>query len=354
MTEMHSAPTAVAGGWLEADLSADPEQWRLPVPQEVAYELLMLARDFLDEAAEKNPDASPPPVGPATRSLVGQVQRRLAGFPGFVQLTGFPVDGESELVEAAYWLFGRLIGTPVSQTRAGNFIARVEDQGAKIAVPTQRGHHSSSALPFHADRTDVIGLLCIRAAAEGGHSQLVSSKALHNLILREHPDLLAVLYQTFPHDQRGEAPPGRPDWCDLPVFSRFAGDFAARYVRRFVEGSQRHAQAPRLTAEQVAAMDLMDELLHRPGVALQMELRPGDIQCINNFHILHARSAFRDAAGPDEGRLLLRLWLSFADSPALPPEYADMYGSTTGGAYRGGVCAAGAGLTRATKRGDHE
>ncbi|WAL96412.1 TauD/TfdA family dioxygenase [Streptomyces sp. Je 1-369] len=354
MTGIRTAPTAVAGDWLGADLSADPEQWRLPVPRQVADELLVLARDSLDKAAEKFPDAPLPGAGPATRALAGQVHRRLAGFPGFVQLTGFPVNADFELVEAAYSLFGRLIGPPVSQTRAGNLIARVEDQGAKIAVPTQRGHHSSSALAFHADRTDVIGLLCIRAAAEGGHSQLVSSKALHNLALRERPDLLAVLYEPFPHDQRGEAPPGRPGWCELPVFSRFAGDFAARYVRRFVEGSQRHARAPRLTAEQVAAMDFMDELLHRHGVALQMELQPGDIQWINNFHILHSRSAFRDAAGPDGGRLLLRLWLSFAGSPALPPEYADMYGSTEGGAYRGGVCATGAGPTWATERGDHE
>jgi hypothetical protein len=146
-----------------------------------------------------------------------------------------------------------------------------------------------------------------------------------------------LLYSPFPNDQRGEERPGRPGWCELPVFSLVDGDFAARYVRRFIEDSQRHADAPRLTGRQRQALDRLDETLDRPGVALEMDLRPGDLQLINNFELLHSRGAFHDPPGEGGGRLLLRLWLSFRHSPALPAEFADLFGETAAGSYRGGV-----------------
>lgn len=67
-------------------------------------------------------------------------------------------------------------------------------------------------------------------AAEPRQWQL-TSKELHNIVLAERPDLLRVLYDHFPNDQRGEEQPGEPGWCPLPVFSQVDGDFAARYLR---------------------------------------------------------------------------------------------------------------------------
>ncbi len=337
VTSEVGVPEPVAGGWLGTDLDAETARWRIEMPDAVATELLVRAGEFVRGGASWQPLAQPVPVSSETESLLGDVRAALAHGPWLVVLSGFPVDADPRLVATAYRLFGRQIGPPVSQTRDGEFLVRVEDRGADIRVPTQRGHRSASALAFHADRADVVGLLCVRPAAEGGQSRVVSSRALHNIVLAERPELLPVLYGTFPNDQRGEQPHGCPGWCPLPVFSQVDGDFAARYVRRFIEDSQRHEDAPRLTARQRDAMDFLDEVLARPGLALDMDLRPGDLQFINNSQVLHARSAFRDVAGGSAGRLLLRLWLSFSSSPALPDEYAALYGATARGACRGGV-----------------
>lgn len=332
------SPVPLDGAWLGSQLQDEPHRWQVTVPDTVSQELLALARALLASSSGPwAPLARPPEISERGRSLLAQVHASLVEEPEFILLRGFPVDEEPEVVEAAYWLFGTLVGRPVSQTRDGGFLTRVEDKGADIGNPTQRGHRSSSELAYHADRTDVIGLLCVRPAAEGGQSKVVSSRALHNIVLAEAPEILPVLYGEFPNDQRGEERPGRPGWCPLPVFSRTEGDFAARYVRRFIEGSQRHDDAPRLTPSQRRAMDVLDEILHRPGVALSMDLRPGDVQLINNFRLLHARSAFKDTAGEGKGRLLLRLWLSYDGSPSLPSSYRDVYGATSRGAYRGGV-----------------
>jgi hypothetical protein len=333
--------SSLGGGWSGGDLARREETWRIVLPPKARAELIAAARAAL--AGGFGPALTTPrPAGlDHTETFAAEVRARLADGLGFAVVTGFPVEAEDPReAELAYWLFGLLLGHPVSQSAKGDLLGRVEDRGADISSPVQRGYESSAELPFHVDRTDVIGLLCIRPAVSGGLSRLVSAKAVHDLLLRENPGALAELYRPFPNDRRGEEQPGEDPWSDIPVFSKTGGHFATRYVRRFITGSQRHPKAPRLTGAQLAAMDAFDDLLQRPGVALDMELRRGDLQLINNFHILHARTAFTDGGG--NGRLLLRLWLAFAGSPQLPAGYASLYGATSAGSYRGGVWPAGA------------
>lgn len=331
----------VGSGWLGASLAGSEEQWRIPMAPEVAEELAAAARSAV--AADDRLDlAAPRPKGLGlVEEFAADLSRRLAGSPGFAVVEDFPVDAQDPReTEMAYWLLGLLLGRPVTQSRKGDVLGRVEDRGADIASPVQRGYESSAALPFHVDRTDVIGLLCVRPAVSGGLSRLVSSKAVHDVLLQERPELLEELYLPYPNDRRGEEQPGESPWSGIPVFSRTGDSFATRYLRRFIEGSQRHESAPRLTGRQLAAMEALDEILDRPGVSLDMELRKGDLQLINNFHLLHARTAFADGGG--RGRLLLRLWLAFEGSPELPEHYAALYGAVAAGSYRGGVWAPGA------------
>ena len=320
-------PTA----WTSADLGS-PAVWTLPVPGPVRDELLAAASDGAPITVD-----DPRPRGlPKAEELAREAARRLAEGPGFVVLSGFPVDAYEAVVQRAYWLFGLLLGRPVSQSRKGDLIGRVENRGSDIADPTRRGYESAAALPFHVDRTDVIGLLCVRSAASGGLSRLASSRTLHDVLAAEAPDLLAELCTPLPHDRRGEEAPGEAPWTQIPVFSRVDGRFAARYIRRFVEGSQRHEQAPRLTERQRAAFDAAEEILARPDVHLDMQLRPGDLQLVDNFTIVHARTEFSDE-DLSRSRLLLRLWLAWPSSPPLPDSFADLYGATGGGTFRGGV-----------------
>jgi hypothetical protein len=67
-----------------------------------------------------------------------------------------------------------------------------------------------------------------------------------------------------------------------------------------------------------------------------MTLQPGDLQFVHNHVLLHDRNGFVDHAEPERRRHLLRLWLAPPGARALPPVYAQRYGSLTVGA-RGGV-----------------
>jgi hypothetical protein len=244
-------------------------------------------------------------------------------------------------------LLGKLLGQPIMQMLDGNLLARIEAAGSEVMVPDAQQLALGApelvlpiTLPFHVDRcTDLIGLLCVRPARAGGLSRLVSCRAVHNLLLARQPDLLSALYQPVPVyvlQMQGPAGEQPPRWCKVPMFSQVGGHFAAYYSRRLVEGGQQFPDAPRLTQQVVAALDAVDELTGEPGLPLEMALEPGDLQLINNLSLLHARTAYQGEI-PGQGRLLLRLHLAFAGSPALPAGYTALLGASAAGTYRGGL-----------------
>ena len=52
-----------------------------------------------------------------------------------------------------------------------------------------------------------------------------------------------------------------------------------------------------------------------------MELLPGDMQFINNYHVMHGRTAYRDDRGAGAIRHLKRLWLETRVLEERPPYF---------------------------------
>jgi hypothetical protein len=50
-----------------------------------------------------------------------------------------------------------------------------------------------------------------------------------------------------------------------------------------------------------------------------MELLPGDLQFINNYHVLHGRTAYEDDRDAGQIRHLKRLWLETTVLESRPP-----------------------------------
>lgn len=338
MSSKFAEHAPVPGGWYGSELVDQPESWRVRLPGDVADDLFRAAAALPPGDVSADPCRPRPKVSDNTRRLVSELYRRLAGEPGVVVLSGFPVEEPPEWTRRAYLVLGLLLGQPVRQRLDREFLVRIE-----IAEPDAPGADQAvtpTALPFHIDRaTDVIGLLCVRSARTGGLSLLVSSRTVHNVLLERHPDLLSELYEPFPMSVPPLlGPEGVQDerWCEAPVFSRIGEHFAAYCARRVIEYSQNLPGAPQLTRRQRAALDAVDEVTATPGIRLEMALEPGDLQLINNLTVMHSRTAYPGEPS-GQGRLLLRLHLAFAGSPQLPAEYTTLYGATDAGTYRGGL-----------------
>ena len=258
-----------------------------------------------------------PRLGPELAELAEE----LIDGRGFVLIRGLPVARLGHEASAiAYWGMGRHLGEPITQNPLGHMLGHVKDIGVDADDVEKRGYQSSAHLPFHTDVSgDLVALLCFKPARSGGASSIVSSLAVHNEILRRRPDLAAVLAEPFYWDRRGEVPAGLEPYYPLPVFNYHARHLTVAYLRRFAASAQRFEAVPRMSAAQLEAMDLVDEIANDPAFRLEMEFRQGDIQVLNNHIILHARTAYEDFDEPAERRHLMRLWLSTEDGWPLPP-----------------------------------
>ena len=72
---------------------------------------------------------------------------------------------------------------------------------------------------FHADPADLVGLLCIARALEGGESDIVSVHHVYNTLRAERPDVLKLLTEPIWYfDRKGEVSKGEDPYIRTSVF----------------------------------------------------------------------------------------------------------------------------------------
>jgi hypothetical protein len=248
-----------------------------------------------------------PTLGP---DLV-RVQDELINGRGVVLIRGLPVDDYGkQRASTIYWGVGMHLGSPWPQNAKGHLLGDVTDQNRALDDPNARGNEIGAvAFPFHSDGSDLVGLFCLNAGASGGASLVANAVAIHNELVRTEPELAASLYDWFAYDFRGEQAPGGKPWYLMPVFSRRGDRLFVRYIRPYIEAARRHEDAPRPSDTAREAMNRVDAMCADPEYHLSMMLQPGDMQFVNNYHVLHARNAYTDIRDEGKIRHLKRLWL---------------------------------------------
>ena len=297
--------------WRAADV-ADPARWTLRLDDAELAELdsaLAHARSVSDDLLDIGVDDFPLPS--LHERLVG-FARELVDGRGFGRIGTLDVDRlGAEDASWIYWGIGMHLGDPWPQNAKGHLLGDVRDQGKAPDDPTARGNEiGGHPLTFHSDGSDLVGLLCLDAGVSGGESMVSNALFAHNELVRTHPDLAEALYQPLPYDFRGEQAEGGRAWYSVPAFTRHGDRLFVRYIRPFIEASQRHDDAPRLSERQIEAMDAYDALVADAENRVEMLLSPGEMQFINNYHVLHGRRRYVDDPSTGSVRWLKRLWLA--------------------------------------------
>ncbi|HET6773600.1 MAG TPA: TauD/TfdA family dioxygenase [Acidimicrobiales bacterium] len=287
------------------------DSYIFPLTDEHVAELdaaLVHAEARADDVLDITRDLFPlPTLGPE----LARITRELIDGRGMVLIRGVPVERYTkDRASAIYWGVGTHMGYPWPQNAKGHLLGDVTDQGRSPSDPTSRGNELGGiALPFHSDGSDLVGLFCLDAGAGGGDSLVANAVTIHNDLVRAEPELAAALYEPFPYDLRGEQAPGARSWYTMPIFSRRAERLFVRYIRPYIEASRRHDDAPRPSALGREAMDRLDAMCAEPQYRVAMGMQPGDMQFVNNYHVLHGRDAYQDDRAAGKIRHLKRLWL---------------------------------------------
>lgn len=247
--------------------------------------------------------------------FIDKVSEELENGYGFIVIKGLDpeVYNEQDLVDI-YYIIGLYLGVPVIQNKQQQLLGYVENVGDASKKQT-RVYQTNEYLPYHADLSDVVGLISIRQAMKGGESSVVSFASVYNTILEEYPQYLAYYYHPAHFNHLGKDKPSLS-----PIFSYWKGKLACRYLRKYIELGHERMDTP-LSQVQIDALDIFDEISHRPEFGLDMMLEPGDIQFCNNYAVMHSRKSFEDYPEEDKRRKLVRLWLKVPNARELAPDF---------------------------------
>lgn len=310
-------PVTGPAAWRGADVAGDTS-WIHHLSSE-AIAALDAALAHLQQKGLAFPDFTQAdfPLPEALRTELTRYAEDLEKGMGFLLLRGLPIERYSdEQISAIYYGIGLHMGQPVRQNPRGDLLGLVMNVGDKTKKTT-RVYETNNYLPYHTDPSDVVALLCVRKAREGGLSSLVSAAAVYNEILRTHPEYLGLYYRQWHYAHLCEkgVEPGLS-----PLFSYHEGKLACRYLRQYIELGHEMRGQP-LTPVELEALDVFDCVMHDPEMRLDMMLEPGDMQFANNYMVLHSRNGFEDHDAPEQRRKLLRLWLKMPNARALAPEF---------------------------------
>lgn len=307
-TGLPTRPVEGRAAWMGCDLAGSNEWRECLLPSHVtelrrAVNTALAARRPTQELA-----ATDFPL-PTLQASIDRWRIELADGRGFVLVSGFPVDTWSrEESEVAFWGLGLHLGVPGAQNEAGDLLGHVTDLSAEREHADERLYRTNQAIRFHCDAADVVGLLCLNTSAHGGASRLVSSVTVFNHLFTTRPELARRLFEPLLLDAR------RPAGAATQYTPVQPCTFDGTHLRTFMHvdyfsSVERHSG---ITLDPVVR-ELLKEweaFAEQPGVHLDMQLSPGDVQLVSNHTVVHARTSYVD--DPSSPRHLLRLWLSLA------------------------------------------
>jgi hypothetical protein len=295
-------PKEVTGAtvWKREDFVNNPERWTHPFTDEEVQELNDTADRFISSGTPLTGISKDNFPLPRLSKVLDALRNDLLNGKGFILFKRFPADTWGPLKNAvAYMGLGTYMGYFVSQNGLGHVLGHVKDVGDD---PTQidrvRIYRTTARQFFHADDCDIVGLLCVHKAAEGGESDIASVHHVWNTLQREQPDVAKLLTQPIWYfDRKGETSEGQEEWLRQPIFYLENGGRKRVYCKfdpYFVRSLSRFSDAgliPPLSAEQKHAIQVLEETCQR--LALHMILDVGDIQFLSNAHVLHSRTEYK-------------------------------------------------------------
>jgi alpha-ketoglutarate-dependent taurine dioxygenase len=286
-------------------------EWTVPLSDAALAEILALAETVARQPLPVlmlSPDQF---ALPACRDAMARVKAVLEDGIGVALVDRLPLDRlTTEQAIAAYWVLGQLIATPVAQKWDGTMIYDVTDTGRRYGYGV-RGSWTNVELSFHTDNAfavappEVVGLLCLMPAREGGISRFCSLYTIHNEMLRRYPRQLERLYRPFYYDRQAEHAPGDPKVSWVPCFTYDAGRLRARFSPGLVRKGYALMETP-LDAAAADAFEALADVVKDTRLWMEFTIERGQLQYLNNWEFAHYRSEFRD----DEirKRHLIRLW----------------------------------------------
>ena len=314
--------------WYAQDMK-DKSKWLHPISpsqQEEMLKALQFAKADNCTVDSMTKEKFPLPVLSAVLARLGH---KLETGIGISVLRGIPLHNLSvEDTELLYAGITSHIGKMINQDTKGTLVGHVYDQGVSYESIEVRGYTTNAQLTPHCDSGDLLGLLCVRPAREGGINNFSCSMAIYNKLFETHPEFLISLYQGFHYNIRGNGPLGQNRDITshrVPVFSFHQGKLSCRYNQKAILTAEELENSTPLSSLEKKAINYVAELAMQDEIRFDTYLEAGDLALINNNTVLHNRESFVDYDEADMKRLMMRQWINLPKARDLTFDFADHY-----------------------------
>ncbi|OAX79091.1 hypothetical protein ACJ72_06591 [Emergomyces africanus] len=307
--------------WKAEDYKNNSEKWTHRFSEAEIAELSQASDAFLAAKIPLTGISKNNFALPKLSPFLAELREDIINGKGFILFKGFPVEQWGNHKSAvAYMGLGTYLGYFVSQNSRGHVLGHVKDLGEDSQQTDKvRIYRTNARQFFHTDDGDIVGLLCIAKALEGGESDVVSTHHVYNVLAKERPDVLETLTSPIWYvDRKGETSIGQEEYiraCVFYVEPTENGRVFAKWDPYFVRSLTRFSDKgiiPPLSPAQLEALTVLEDTCLR--LALHMVLDVGDIQFLSNCHVFHARTEYKDYPPPAPRRHLMRLWLATPES----------------------------------------
>lgn len=309
--------------------------WIMDWPSDVLAELAFATRELRAHGRSMPHFSRGDFSVPLSAEFLARVMGEVTHGRGFVLLRGLPVDQyDRAALRDLLWGIGQHWGVVISQNTRGDPIAEITDHGLDANQAGTKPSMTNAEQRPHSDPCDVVALLCVQPAQQGGLSRIASSIAIYNRLLEEDPHGLEALYRGFHHDLRGDESPDAPFGCTpvpIPVYRWHEGLLSCVFNASSARQAAERMGRP-LDPAELAVLDRIVELAHSDEYRLDMEFRPGDLQLLNNYTVVHWRTAYTDWPDVERRRRLYRLWINRPGDRPVDPAFQRGYitGSNAG------------------------
>ncbi|KAK7422987.1 hypothetical protein QQX98_001277 [Neonectria punicea] len=262
------------------------------------------------------------PLPTLSKKLVMLKQDVLSGR-GFVNIRGLEADRYSpEDTSLVFVGICKSMGTRIGRQDEGYALGHIREANRSETSQDHRPFRDSNlALTYHTDGyCPILGMQMRAEAAEGGDHLLASSWAIYNELATTRPDIIRLLATpNWYFDPRGIHDDPRPRSIIFYEGETQQGAGDGKLIINFIRylltgrpGVPKLAASPDCTSQQIEALDAIEAFSRKHS--LKLDVRPGDIAFVNNWSMLHSRTAFRD--DEEHVRYLVRIWLK-NDNPVL-------------------------------------
>jgi hypothetical protein len=183
----------------------------------------------------------------------------------------------------------------------------------KEAIPVSK---TKAETGFHTDSTaknylpDIVGLLCLQPALQGGESLITNAANLLNHLYSVYPEYVDLLERPLYRDVITPGTTQNTDAVranDIPLFQFDKEDGVIfRYMRYWIESALEKLQEP-TPIGLTETLNAVDAFFSLPENTLCFKMNRGDILFVNNRFLCHNRTAFTDG---DKPRVFVRAWIN--------------------------------------------